>query len=273
MNQAFNERYGPWALITGAANGLGAEFARQLAARGFKLLLLDVEAEALATLSKQLQQTGCQVETIVSDLSRADFMAEILPACEGKSVGLLINNAGISPVGEFLQQTQATHQRSIAINITAAAVLAHHFGQAMAASRCGGMIFLSSMSALQGTRLVANYAATKAYNMILAEGLWQELQDQGIDVLAVLPGQIRTPGFIATGVRLEKAQGPVMEVAPTVREALDSLGKRPRHIPGRLNRCIAVLMQYLMPRKTAIRLVAQSMQKLYPDSATNLSKR
>jgi short-subunit dehydrogenase len=132
----------------------------------------------------------------------------------------------------------------------------------------GGIIFTSSASAYQGTALVANYAATKAYNLVLAEGLWDELRIAGIDVLGFAPGATNTPGFHSASPQYRSVSAmPYMEPAPTVAEALSALGRVPSHIAGRANRLAFLITSRLLARKQAISLVSDNMRKLYPDRA------
>jgi len=134
----------------------------------------------------------------------------------------------------------------------------------MAASGRGGIIMVSSASAMQGTPYVANYAATKAYNLILAESLWVELRGKGVDVLGFMPGTTRTPGYLESQARTERAKMvKVMEPGPTVAEALNALGKRPSHIAGRGNRITFFISGKLMPRRAAIALAARMLDKMY----------
>src|SRR5207253_3515000 len=95
---------------------------------------------------------------------------------------------------------------------------------------------LSSLSALRGTALSAGYAATKAWNLILAESLWDEVRELGVDVLAVLPGPTRTPGFLASAPQPGLVTTNLMEPADVAREALDALGQVPSVVPGQPNR-------------------------------------
>jgi short-subunit dehydrogenase len=129
----------------------------------------------------------------------------------------------------------------------------------------GGIVVVSSMAGRQGTPLVATYAATKAFDLVLAESLWAELRPRGVDVLAVMPGTTRTPGFessLPPGATLPRAVR-MMEPEHVAREALDALGTRPSLVAGRWNRVAATFMQRALPRKTAIELMGRSMRALY----------
>src|SRR5262249_38717891 len=134
----------------------------------------------------------------------------------------------------------------------------------------GGILFMSSLSAFQGTPLVSNYAATKAYNLLLAEGLWDELRGQGIDVLACCAGATETPAYLATSPKSPRfISVPVMSPEAVASEALANLGRRPSMITGRQNRLSSFLMRRALPRRIAIRLMGQTMRAMYsPDEGT-----
>jgi hypothetical protein len=142
-------------------------------------------------------------------------------------------------------------------------LLCHHFGRRFRERGRGGIILMSSMAAFQGNPLLAQYAATKAYNLILAEGLWWECRGHGVDVLACVPGATLTPGYLA--LRGSKATAPFppeMTPAAVVEEALAALGTGPSVIPGWANRLSAALMQRLLPRRRAIKLMGRVARKL-----------
>lgn len=199
-HRSFRDKYGPWALITGGASGIGAEFGRQLAAMGLNLLIVDIQAAMMRTHAKNLKdEYGIDVRTVEADLSTPDFMKKIRPAIKGISVGLLVNNAAWGSAGEFMKTDMKDLLLCVEVNCRASMVLARELGPAMTERERGGMIFLASSSAMQGTPIVAHYAATKAYNLILAEALWDELRVYGVDVLALCPGATNTPAFARSG--------------------------------------------------------------------------
>jgi uncharacterized protein len=259
----FAVKYGPWALITGASKGLGAEFARQCAARGLNTLLIARNADLLKTQADMIKKDyGVEVKTIACDLSREDILKVISPVTDSLEIGLLINNAGISRVRPFLHHTPEELAQQLHTNARAGLLLAHHLGKKMVERKRGGIIFLSSGSALSGTAHCANYAATKAYNLIIAETLWYELSPHGVDVLGFMAGSTKTPGWDANHpkpARLVK----VMDAKSAVAEALGALGKRPSLIAGRLNRLGYFFMGRLMSRAAAIRTVSRNMEKMF----------
>lgn len=261
---SFLAKYGPWALVTGAGAGLGQEFARQSAVRGLNVVLVDINQSTMTRVADDIKwRTGRTPKMIVVDLSQPQFIETIRAETAGLEIGLLVNNAGISSVGPFIEQRPEDNLRAVAVNVQAPLILTHEFGPRMVARGRGGIIFLSSMAGLQGTAYVTTYAATKAFNLILAEGLWQELGAHGVDVLGFLPGSTRTPGFLESQPQVDRARLSVMEAPPTVAEALDALGKRPRHVAGPGNRLVTALLQRCLPRRQVIKLIARSMADLY----------
>jgi len=129
----------------------------------------------------------------------------------------------------------------------------------------GGIVLMSSLTAFQGTPLAASYGATKAFNLVLAEALWGELQDRGVDALACCAGATLTPGFAVATPRREtgrlapKPQDP----AEVAREALDALGHRPFVITGRGNRIASWLMRRILTRRFAVATMGRAMRKRY----------
>ena len=192
----FVERYGPWAVVAGASEGIGASFSRKLAARGLNLILVARRAAPLETLAAELRdQHGIEVRVQPLDLGSADAVSSLGTAIEGLDVGLLIYNAAYSPIGRFIDVEVEEHLKAVAVNVQGPLRFSHYFGRRLAERGKGGIILMSSMSGYQGTAMVANYAATKAYDTILAEGLWYELRGRGVDVLACIAGATLTPSY------------------------------------------------------------------------------
>ena len=264
-SQTFNSKYGPWALVTGAAWGMGTEFARQIGALGLNLVLVDIKAAELAQVAEEVRKTsGVEVKAVVTDLSRMEFIETLRRDTAGTEIGLLVSNAAYPPVGLFFEQSLEDKLRMIEVNCRAPLMLVHEFGAKMLARKRGGIIMMSSGSATQGVAYVASYAATKAYNLILAESLWDELREHGVDVLGFMPGATRTTGFELSKPHLERSTvAPVNEPKPTVAEALRVLGRTPSWIPGRRNRWTLTLAQRLLPRKQMIKLVGSNMRQWY----------
>jgi hypothetical protein len=244
---------------------LGAEFARQIGDKGLNLVLVARSSDELAQVAEEVRQkSGVEVKAVVTDLSRPEFIETVRRETESVEIGLLVSNAAQSLVGLFFEQSLEDKLKTVEVNCRAPLILVHEFGGKMLARRRGGIILLSSGSALQGVAYTASYAATKAYNLILAESLWDELREHGVDVLGFMPGATRTPGFEQSKPRLERSTvAAVAEPGPTVAEALKALGRTPSWIPGRRNRWSLTLAQRLLPRKQLIKLVGSNMRQWY----------
>jgi len=258
---AFRERYGPWALIAGASEGIGAEFAAQLAARGLNLVLIARREEPLNTLSAQLKRVHTiDVRTLPLDLAREDIGQAVSKVTGDIEIGLLVYNAALSMIGPYLEISLEDHLRELAVNCRAPMALAYLLGLPMLKRRRGGIILMSSLGGTQGSALIVHYTATKAYNRLLAEGLWDELREHGVDVLAPCPPAVNTPGYQASAPR-----GPMAAMTPraVVRESLAALGKKPAIIPGWNWRLAGIFMERVLPRKGAIRLISRVTRRMY----------
>lgn len=248
---SFVDRYGPWALVTGASSGIGAEFARQLAARGLSVILCARRKDRLDALAADLSRAhGVSALSLEIDLGQPDFLPALLEGIGDREIGLLINNAGFGDKGPFLASDLAMQIRMLDVNCRAPLILAHTFGRKLAARGRGGIVFTSSTAAFQGLPFSSHYAATKGYDLQLAEGLWYELERDGIDVIALCPGPTDTEGPRRTGVDPSKVPVSMMDVAPVVRATLDRIGRAPIVIPGTTNWLGALLVK-VVPRRFA----------------------
>ena len=261
----FLAQYGPWALVAGASEGLGAEFAAELAGRGLNLLLVARRRPELEELSEILaNEWGVEVRPLVLDLAGADAAEEIRQETADLDIGLLVYNAAYSIIGPFLDQSSDDHLKELNVNCRTPLAITHHLAKRMVDRGKGGIVLLSSMAAFQGSPLIAHYAATKAYTAIFAEGLWAELRESGVDVLACCPGATRTPNYLRSKpASTGSALVPVMEAEAVVREALAQLGRRPSMIPGPRNRIAAFLLHRLLPRRRAIAIMGDNMRSMY----------
>jgi uncharacterized protein len=244
------ERYGPWAVIAGASEGIGAAFAKALAAQGISLVLVARRPEPLAALAASLP-----VPTVEVAADLADGVAPVLAATEGLDVGLVVCNAAYSPIGAFLDTGPADTDRALRLNCAAPLALAHGYLPAMAARGRGGFVVMSSLAGQQGSPGLAVYAATKAFGAVLAEGLWDELRGYGVDVVTAVAGAVATPGLSRSSSRAAPGTVTPDTVAAG---ALAALGHRPRTVPGALMRVSSGVMSRLLPRRTAIRVMGKA---------------
>lgn len=256
-------RYGGWALVAGCAEGMGAAYAERLAREGFDLVLLDLRLADVQAQAARLQQNhGVATRALACDLSRPRAVAAMLDGLAGLEIGLVIFNAAMAANGPWAEVSLATKLRAVAVNVDAVLTITDRLSRAMLSRGRGGIVLTSSMAALYGAPGQAVYAATKSFDLILAESLWAELGPQGVDVLALIPGMVRTPNFERSGA--SRGAGLLLapiEPAEAVDEALAALGKAPSVVPGRAWKAVAVAGS-LAPRRTMIEAIGQRMAGL-----------
>jgi short-subunit dehydrogenase len=263
---AFGAKYGPWAVVAGASEGLGAAFASELAGRGLHLILLARRAPALDEVRASIvAKHSVEVRTAAVDLGEADVLARVRAATEGVDIGLLVYNAAYSEIGAFLDQSIAAKLKTLDVNCRAPLLLADHFGRTMVARGRGGILLMSSLAGFQGSALVTVYAATKAFNTVLGEGLWDELRRHGVDVLPFVAGATTTPNYVKTEPKNPGVfRPPLMSPEAVAREALDALGHGPRAVAGGANRVALFVMERLLGRRQRVEMMGRAMRKMYP---------
>src|SRR5215468_1081882 len=184
-------------LVTGASSGLGAEFARQLAARGSDLMLVARSADRLAALADELRvRHRVTVTTLPADLRLSDEVSRVAAATAATEVGVLVNNAGFGTYGTFADLDAGREHAEMMVNAVAAVDLAHALLPGMLARRRGGIITVASSIAFQPSPRQAVYGATKAFALAFSEALWAETRGSGVRILALCPGPVAT-GFVA----------------------------------------------------------------------------
>jgi short-subunit dehydrogenase len=251
--RTLRERYGDWALVTGASSGIGAEFARTLARDGVSLVLAARRADKLEALAEKLRaQHGVAVRCVPCDLATEDGVRALLAAVADLDVAILINNAGAGYVGRFHEQDPARLAAMVQLNCAAPVALSAALLPKLVARGRGALLFTGSVSGSQPLPLHALYSATKVFDNFLGEGLWGELQGTGVDALAVLPGSTETE-FAAAADELAHAGAKPSEV---VAEAFDALGRQPSVIQGGFNWLRANVGMRLLPR-SLVTLIAK----------------
>ena len=254
-------KYGPWALIAGGSEGVGAEFARLLAEAGLNLVLVARTADSLQRTADQCRRHGADIRTVQADLSATDACARIVAATAELQIGLLIVVAGANTHSyEFLDGDLAEFQRVIDLNVSTPLALAHHYGQAMRARRRGGIVLLGSLAGYLGSARHTVYGGVKAFTRIFAEGLWLELREHGVDVLELVLGVTRTPAMERVGLNFDAPGVVVAEPADVAREGLEWLGRGPVHIVSGNEQIVA--MRSDPDRTTAVLGADRAMRRL-----------
>jgi short-subunit dehydrogenase len=253
------EKYGSYALVAGASEGLGAAYAEALAKRGFNLVLLARRKEKLEAFAAELRKKY-PVELITHAVDLGNFEAvKAFVISLNVQIGLLVYNAAYAPVGLFKDIEEEQLARIAAVNVRGPLLLARLVIPKMAERKKGGIVLMSSLAGTQGSPKLAGYAATKAFNAILAEGLWEELAPCGIDVIASCAGAILTPGYNKT--QQGKAPG-TLTSAEVAEKTLKALGKGPVFVPGGINKLARFFLMRLAPRKLAIKIMAANTRSL-----------
>ncbi len=256
----FKARYGPWALVAGASEGLGEGFARSLARRGVNLVLVARREAKLQALARQLtSEFGVEVVARSEDLACPEAPESLLGSLD-QDIGLLVFNAAYSGVGLFSEVSSTDLQKILSLNTFAPLLLARQMTPRLIARGCGGIVLMSSLSGNQGSGNIATYAASKSFNTVLAEGLWHEMKGHGVDVLACCAGAIRTPAYQSAQIGGE-APG-ILDPGVVAEQTLDALGSGPVVVPGTLNKLANFLMRRLLPRATAVRVMSNTTKEL-----------
>ncbi|MGA1835897.1 SDR family oxidoreductase [Herbiconiux sp. 11R-BC] len=244
-------------LITGASSGIGASFARALAARGCDLVLVARRRERLDALAAELEAAhGIRATALVQDLGSPSAAAELHSAVTtaGLRITGLINNAGFGTFGPFVGEDPARLAQEIAVDVSAPVLLSAAFLPDMMAARQGFVINVASTAAYTPTPRMAVYGAAKAFVLSVTESLWAELRASGVTVFALSPGATSTEfnAVVGTddataGARMRTAD----DVVATALAHLDSRDPGPSVIDGTANRAGALGLRLISRRATA----------------------
>ena len=252
----FPQKYGAWAVVLGASEGLGAAFARALAGRGMNLLLVARRRDLLRSLADGCRRNfSVEARCLDGDVAAPDFAGRLRDAVSELEVGLAVYNAAFAPVGDFTGTDPEDLLRAVDVNVRGPVQALRILLPPMAARGRGAVVLMSSLAGNQGTARLATYAASKAFNKVLAEGLWRELKGQGIDVLACCAGAVRTPGY--SGASGGDAPG-TLDPDAVVQKTLRALWRGPTVVPGLVNKIASVVLGRLLPRRAAISIMAGS---------------
>ena len=242
------------ALITGASSGIGRAFAEALPA-STGLLLVARDAARLDQVSARLASAGRTIATLPADLTADQGREAVIERARQVGVDLLINNAGRGRLGRLLDHAPEEARATVELNVVTPLVLTRALlpgmlEQARTEGRRAGLIIVSSSTAFAPVPYFATYAASKAFDLVLAESLAEELRGEPIDVLALCPGATRTEFGRRAGFALESFPG-AADPRAVAEEALAALGRRTVLVSGRLRR--AAYAPLTLPRAIAAR--------------------
>lgn len=260
----FTEKYGPWAIVAGAAEGLGRAYCTQLARRQMNLVMVDYQENLSTELSRELEnQYGVKTKIITTDLSEQDSWKIIADACMDLDTGLLVYNAAGSIVKPFLEQNHENIDYQVLTNNRTLSHLILWFAGKLEGRRKGGILIMSSLAGFFGTPFVPVYSASKAFCFTLAEALSQEFSDKGIDVMACMAGATGTPAFYRTNPGKVRMGPSIMKPEIVAEQAIRQLGRKVLYIPGTHNKLSYFLLRRIFPRKIARTVIGGTMKKMY----------
>ena len=254
------KKYGPWAVITGATGGIGAEFANQLAGEGINIVLVARNEKNLSVKAKEIEtKFGVKAKMVQADLSNQEGINKVIDATSDLDVGLLIPNAGMENNGYFVDVNFQSALKEIQINVTSVFALTHHFSNKMVKKSRGGIILVSSMLGHMATPYFSNYSGTKAYVLMLGTSLYSELKSNGVDITVLSPGLTNTA--MAKSVKSKyNLPMPTMSPVYTAGVAIKALGRKPVVIPGVINNMMMVTMNKLLSVPAAIKSASMMME-------------
>jgi uncharacterized protein len=234
---AVTSKYGPWGVVAGGSDGVGAAFAREMASRGINVVLVARRASVLAASADDIRaRYGVEVRPVPLDLSAPGALPELERATSDLEVGLFVYNAGGDDrSAAFLDKDLGTHLELVRRNCVSVLEAAYRFGAPMVARGRGAVVLVTSGAAWAGGATLATYGATKAFDLILAESLWAEWRDSGVDVLGLVLGRTDTPSLRRVLDAKGEPYGALADPVEVAEEALDHLADGPTWIYGSAN--------------------------------------
>lgn len=254
-------------LITGASSGIGAAFARKLAARGRNVLLVARSEDKLITLCNELGRlSGIRAHYFALDLLQPDAPAQLLEETQRRElvVDTLVNNAGFGSMGEFVNLDLPRELEMIDLNVKSLVGLTHRFLLPMRERKQGTIINVASTAGFQPVPYMATYAATKAFVLSFSEALWEENREHGVHVMALCPGVTDTNFFAAS-----KMDRPPFRTIETAEEVVEtalraSSHRKPSVISGWTN-WLAIEAERLVPRSLVTKIAGKAIRSTLED--------
>ena len=267
-DSAFRERYGDWAIVAGASEGLGAAWVHTLCEHHVNVLLVARREKETKQLADELQAKYPEiaVDILVQDLAASNLQEvfqDVINNSHDRRYGLLVYNAAHMKIGPFIDSPLETQYTSVDVNIRGVLTLSHILSNHVRArGGTGGIILMSSLSGELGTASISNYAGTKAWNTAFAHGLGHELSPLGIDVFACVAGPVTTPNYIKA-VNEEGRKKVIEQTAEeVVSECVQAIGSRSSIRTGVMNKISRFLVMRLLPMEMAITIFNEESAKV-----------
>ena len=252
-------------LITGASSGIGAAFARKLAALGRNVLLVSRSEDKLIALCNELGRlTSIRAQYVALDLKQPDAAAQLFEETQKREleIDMLINNAGFGSMGDFAKLDLNRELEMLQLNITALVDLTHRFVLPMRERKRGTIINVASTAAFQAVPYMATYAATKAFVLSFSEALWDENRAHGVHVMALCPGVTETNFFEAASI-----DRPPMRTIQTAEEvveaALRGLSRQMSVVISGWTNWLTVEAERFVPRSTVTKVAGKALRSRF----------
>lgn len=251
----FTQQYGPWAVVTGAAMGVGLAFVEELHERGLGVVMVDRNA----VVDEVAAGLAGETRTVVVDVTAPDWTDALDLVVGDLEIGLAVANAGVSFVKHFLDMTAEERRLTLAVNAGAVTDLAAWALPPMVERGRGGFVVTSSGSALAGVAGVGLYSATKAFTVNLVEAIGWELRDTGVQTQAVVAPSMETPAFRENGADYSRMFAPPVDPRIVVSGALDALPEGGRWLGDE-----GLEFAAQVPRAERVDMMSQATTAMYP---------
>ena len=254
-------------LITGASSGIGAAFARKLAARGRNVLLVARSEDKLIALCNELGRlTSIRAQYVALDLQQPDAAAQLFEETKKREleIDMLINNAGFGSMGDFVKLDLDRELEMIQLNVRAVVDVTHRFLGPMRERKGGTIINVASTASFQAVPYMATYAATKAFVLSFSEAIGEENRLHGIHVMALCPGVTETKFFEAA-----KVDRPPMRTIQTPEEVVDTalrgLARQKSLVISGWTNWITVEAERIAPRSVVTKVAARVLRSRFEE--------
>ncbi|MEQ9377218.1 MAG: SDR family NAD(P)-dependent oxidoreductase [Imperialibacter sp.] len=241
----FKEKYGPWALVTGATSGIGEQLADQLAAAWLNIVLVARKEKELIQKAKLLSEKHhIKTATIPADLSTTKGVEQVISESKAHEIGLLVLAAGLEVNGAFEKNDISKEMQVLQLNVVSTVALSHHFIGPMIGRGKGGILMVASLSGHMPNPYFANYAGSKAFVLNFGASLYGEMKPKGVDIAVLSPGLTQTPMSTSTGVNWRKTPMKAMTADAVATAGLKKLGKGFLAVPGFANNVMAGMAKH-----------------------------
>ncbi|ACC81792.1 SDR family NAD(P)-dependent oxidoreductase [Nostoc punctiforme] len=245
------EKYGEWAIVTGASSGIGRAFAHDLAQRGMNLILVARQLAGLEEVAAECNSWETKTYLCAVDLTEPNGIHKLISLVGDREVGILVNNVGIVARGLFTKIELQRQLDMVTLHCTVPVALTHHYLAQMLKRNQGAIINISSVAAYHFQPLLTTYAATKEFDWKFSKSLAWELKDTDIDILTVVPGFTKTAAYEAADWKIDFDSIPALFKPQNPREvskkSLDILGKQRSIIVASFMEKLIINANYLLP--------------------------